>query len=262
MQETASSKGEQRRQGIMLRLKQNGRITITEIIEQFDCSEATARRDLDILEKNGSVIRTIGGALLEGFLAVKEVSFTEKQQKLWVQKEAIARKAVELIEEGDIIGLSGGTTTFLIARELKKREGITVVTNAVNIAMELADNDALQVVVIGGVMRGKSYELCGPLAEKTIEHLNIGKMFLGIDGLTLEQGPTTYSELEAQTARTLLSHSQQTIAVFDHTKLDRASLFSIAPLDALYGCITDDGADPAFLRKLAERGVQVYSADV
>lgn len=262
MQETAPSKGELRRQRIMQRLKQNGRITIQEMIDEFDCSEATARRDLDLLERTGGVIRTIGGALLESFPTVKEVSFTEKQQRLWVQKEAIARKAVELVEEGDIIGLTGGTTTFLIARELKLRQGITVVTNAVNIAMELADSDGIQVVVIGGVMRGKSYELCGPLAEKTVEHLNIGKMFLGIDGLTIGQGPTTYSELEAQTARVLIKHSQQTIAVFDHTKLDRASLFSVTPLSSLYGCITDDGADPGFLHEIEKHGVKVYSAGV
>ena len=254
------SKGEQRRQQMLHLLKQTGRISVQEMMERFDCSEATVRRDLDLLEKTAGVIRTVGGAIYDGFLTVREASFTEKKEQLWVQKEAIAAKAVELIEEGDSICLSGGTTTYLIARELKRREGITEVTNAVNIAMELADSEGIQVVVIGGVMRSKSYELAGPLAERMIEQLHIGKMFLGLDGLTPEQGLTTYSELEAQTARMLISRSRQTFAVFDHTKLGKTSLFSIAPLTELQGCVTDEGISAEAAEQLRQQGLDLHVA--
>ncbi|WP_213583640.1 DeoR/GlpR family DNA-binding transcription regulator [Paenibacillus sp. J2TS4] len=235
---SSSSKGKQRRDSILNMLKQNGRLTVQEIVEAFACSEATARRDLDMLEKTEPIIRTIGGALYDGFSATREISFTERKHYAWIEKELIAEKAASLIEEGDVIGLSGGTTTYLIAKALKMRRGITVVTNAVNIAVELADNDEIQIVVIGGIMRNKSFELCGPLAEKMVENLNIGKMFLGIDGIS-SQGVSTYSESEAQIAKALIKRSGQTYAVFDQSKVDKNSLFSIAPLSSIYACITD-----------------------
>ncbi|MDQ1909619.1 DeoR/GlpR family DNA-binding transcription regulator [Paenibacillus sp. GD4] len=259
MSDTPVSKGDQRRQQIMTYLKLHGRITIQDMIQQFGCSEATARRDLDLLEKKSGLVRTIGGALLESFPVVKETSFRERSGRLWAEKEAIAAKAMELIEEGDIIALSGGTTNYLIARNLKERKALTVVTNAVNIAMELAESEHIQVVVTGGVMRNKSFELCGPLTEKLIEHLNIGKLFLGVDGLS-EQGISTFSELEAATARTLIRKSRQTIIVFDHTKVGKPSLFHICPLSDLDGCVTDRPLQADYEEHLTKYGVQIHVA--
>ncbi|WP_028544608.1 DeoR/GlpR family DNA-binding transcription regulator [Paenibacillus taiwanensis] len=254
------SKGELRRHQIMQELKQHGRISIAEIITQFDCSEATARRDLDLLERNGELIRTIGGALYESGSSVREVTFQEKKNMLWLEKEAIAKRAVDYIEEGDSICLTGGTTTYLIAKLLKQRRGITVVTNAVNIAMELSDSEGLQVVVIGGVMRNNSFELCGPLAERTIEHLNIEKLFMGIDGFSITKGITTYSELEAQTARMLMRQAEATYAVFDHTKVGRTSLFSVAGVGELTGIVTDRSLPAEMNTKLVADGVQLAYA--
>lgn len=255
------SKGEERRHKIMNVLKTQGKITIQEIMDKCHCSEATARRDLDYLVKTEAVIRTIGGAQFEGIAGIREASFYEKRQLLWVEKESIASKAASLIEEGDVIGLTGGTTTYLIAKEIKGRKNITVVTNAVNIAMELADSDGVQVVLTGGVMRKNSFELCGPLAESVVEGLNIGKMFMGADGFALEQGVTTYSELEAQIGRMLIRRSSRTYAVIDHSKIGKASLFSIAPLSALYGCITDAALDKELAEAMAKANVEVYVAD-
>lgn len=254
------SKGQQRRNEVLYLLKQSGRISVQEIVEQLHCSEATARRDLDLLQKESGVIRTIGGARYERYTAMHENSFTEKQDKRWAEKEAIARKVLELIEEGDIVGLSGGTTTFMIAKQMKKLEGITVVTNAINIAMELADSEGIQVVVIGGVLRKKSYELSGPLAEQMIESLHISKTFLGIDGLSIERGMVTYSEMEAHTARMIMKHSLKTFAVFDYTKIEKPSLFAIAPLSEVYGGITDDSADQSYLQLLRNAGLSMHIA--
>jgi DeoR family transcriptional regulator of aga operon len=261
MSEQDLSKGEERRSRIMNALKIQGKITIQEMIEKFQCSEATARRDLDVLVRKEGVIRTIGGAQWEGFSGLRESSFLEKKQLLWVEKESIAATAAALVEEGDVIGLTGGTTTFLIAKAIKHRRNITVVTNAVNIAMELGDCDGVQVVLTGGVMRKNSFELCGPLAEKVIEDLNIGKMFLGADGFSLEHGVTTYSELEAQIGRLLLKRSMMKIAVVDNSKVGKASLFGIVPLSSLDACITDTPPSLKLASALAELNVTVYLAD-
>jgi DeoR family transcriptional regulator of aga operon len=248
-----------RQEQVLAFLERYGSISLPETTEKFDCSEATARRDLEELEKIGRVIRTMGGgAKYASQGIIHEVPFQEKQSKLFREKEAIAEKAASLVQEGDVIGLTGGTTTFLIAKALKKRRNITVVTNAVNIAMELADSDELQIVLTGGVLRNRSFELCGPLAEQTVKALNIHKMFMGIDGIT-EQGVSTYSELEANIATLLMQRSSQTIAVFDRTKVGRSSLFHVASLTDLYGCITDEQPAESLKSALKHNKVMVYT---
>ncbi|MBO9607063.1 MAG: DeoR/GlpR transcriptional regulator [Paenibacillaceae bacterium] len=261
----ALSKGQQRREQMLSLIKRQSRVTLQEIVDHCGCSEATARRDLGLLEESGDIIRTIGGAQIatlpyEGNGYGKESSFDEKKQLLWNEKLAIAERAAALIEEGDVIGLTGGTTTYLIAKAIKHREGITVVTNAVNIAMELADSDGVQVVLTGGVMRSKSFELCGPLARKTVEDIHIGKMFLGSDGISARQGVTTYSELEAEISQMLVERAAMTIAVFDHSKAGKASLFTVVPLASLQACVTDGPLDAELERRLAELGVVVHQA--
>ncbi|WP_127572586.1 DeoR/GlpR family DNA-binding transcription regulator [Paenibacillus xylaniclasticus] len=256
MAQQQGSKGKRRRDGILQELKLQGRLTVQEIVDRFGCSEATARRDLELLEKSEPIIRTIGGAMYDGMSTVRDVSFAEKERLSYLEKERIAAKAVSLIEEGDVIGLSGGTTNFLIARSIKNRRGITVVTNAVNIAMELAGSE-IQVVVTGGIMRHNSFELCGPLGEAMVGHLHIGKMFIGVDGVSVAGGITTYSEQEAQIAKSLLARSQRTIAVFDHTKVGRASLFSIAPLSEVHTFITDAPLEPVVADAAQRIGIEV-----
>jgi DeoR family transcriptional regulator of aga operon len=252
------SKGEHRRANMMKLLKQQGKLSIPEIIERFNCSEATARRDLDVLAGQGQIIRTIGGAQLDMMMAPTETSFNEKRNLLWLEKEAIALKAASMVEKGDIIGLTGGTTTFLIARALKARSDITVVTYAVNIAMELSDSDGVQVVLTGGVMRKKNYELCGPLAESILKHVHITKMFMGVDGVSTAHGVTTYSESEAQMARLMLGRSAQGYAVFDHSKLDKFSLCTIAPLTEFKGFITNRMDKPHIIDYMRNHNLELH----
>ncbi len=260
MTDITASKGERRREAIMQQLRQLGRITIHDIVEQFQCSEATARRDLEQLGKSQPIVRTMGGALYEGLRSMKELPFSEKERLSILEKERVAQLASSLIEEGDIVGLSGGTTSILLAKILKQRKGITVVTNAVNIAMELAGSD-VQVVVTGGIMRHNSYELCGPLGEGMVAQLHIGKMFIGVDGISAAGGITTYSEQEAQTAKVLMKRSQLTYALFDHTKLNRTSLFTIAPLSELKGVLTDTPIQGELSLALKKENVNVYATD-
>ncbi|WP_028561901.1 DeoR/GlpR family DNA-binding transcription regulator [Paenibacillus pinihumi] len=260
MNESQGSKGQRRREQIMQLLKRQGRLTIQEIVDQLGCSEATARRDLEALEKTEPLIRTIGGALYRGMHAPHDLAFAEKTEISYLEKERIAAKAASLIHEGDVIGLSGGTTNYLLAKMLKIRRGITVVTNAINIAMELAGSD-IQVVVTGGIMRHNSFELCGPLGEGMVSHLNIGKMFIGADGITADSGITVYSEQEAQIAKALLQRSRWTYALFDHTKVGHTSLFSIALPQQLHGLITDRKLPPELDSSFAQHQLEIHVAE-
>lgn len=250
----------ERQNQILSALAIKGEMSLQELMTTFNCSEATARRDLEELEQSGSVIRRVGGgAMYVKPASVYEVPFIEKQQVLYTEKMAIASLAASLVQEGDVIGLTGGTTTFLISQQLKHRKNITVVTNAVNIAMELSENSDLQVVLTGGVLRNKSFELCGPLAEQTVNAVNINLMFMGIDGFTAG-GVSTYSELEANIARMLMRRADKTIAVFDHTKIGRASLFTVAHLNDLHGCITDGEPPEALVNAMKEADTTLYVA--
>ncbi|MCR2802575.1 DeoR/GlpR family DNA-binding transcription regulator [Paenibacillus soyae] len=260
MMDGSGSKGQRRREAILQLLKQQGRITITEMVERFGCSEATARRDLEQMEGTYPVIRTIGGAMYDGMSTMRELHFAEKEGLSILEKEKIAQLASTLIVEGDVIGLSGGTTNFLLAKLLKSRKGITVVTNAVNIAMELAGSP-IQVVVTGGIMRHNSFELCGPLGEGMVAQLHIGKMFIGVDGISASGGISSYSEQEAQIAKALIKRSQETYAVFDHTKTNRTSLFSVASLSELKAVITDSELDGELGDQLQREQVAVYVTD-
>ncbi len=257
MADISASKGQRRREAILQLLKQQGRITIQEMVERFNCSEATARRDLEQLEQLYPIIRTIGGAMYDGMGNLRELPFSEKKGLSLYEKERIAELAAKHIAEGDVISLSGGTTNFLLAKLLKARTGITVVTNAVNIAMELAGSP-IQVVVTGGIMRHNSFELCGPLGEEMIANLHISKMFIGVDGISSSGGISSYSEQEAHIAKALMKRSQATYAVFDHTKVNRTSLFSIASLADLHAVITDMPISGALAIELKRNKVAVH----
>lgn len=255
------TKGELRRAKTLELIKSYGKISLQEIVQAIGCSEATARRDLDVLEKAGEIIRTTGGAIYEGALtsSAAELPFAAKRDFRRQEKERIAAAAAALVEEGDIICLTGGTTTFFIAKALKKHRNITIVTNAVNIAFELADAEDVQVVVIGGVMRSKSYELSGPLAESVIDKINITKMFLGVDGVSQNFGFTMHSELEARIAQLTMERSSEIYAVFDQSKLEKSALFTIAPLSKVTGVITNKRPEEWFEQACREQQVAIYT---
>ncbi|WP_274651136.1 DeoR/GlpR family DNA-binding transcription regulator [Paenibacillus humicola] len=253
------SKVESRRKQLIDLIKQHGRVSLQEITDRLQISEATARRDLDTLEKSGQIIRSIGGAIYDG--GEKEIPFSEKRSVLSKEKEQIAQTAASLVQEGDVIGLTGGTTTYLIAKSLKQKKNITVVTNTVNIATELAEAEDIQVVVTGGVMRNKSFELCGPLAEIILENINITKMFFGIDGFSVEQGFTMYSELENRITQLMISRSRKSFAVFDHSKLGIASLFTITPLHQVHGVILDRLPANAYTDAFQQANVKIYTPE-
>lgn len=255
------SKGELRRKHILESLQRDGTIRIADIMERYGCSEATARRDLaELADSRAGLVRTIGGAHYEAASPLQEATFQEKKGRLWEEKARIARMAASFVREGDIVGLTGGTTTYWIAKSLRGLERITVVTNAVNIAMELADRERIQVVLTGGVMRGRTFELSGPLAESVAAQLNIGIMFVGVDGFSLARGLTTYSEDEAQINRLLIRRADKVVAVFDHTKVRTSSLFTIAPVSSVHACITDRPFDPELESALRAMNIETYFA--
>jgi DeoR family transcriptional regulator, aga operon transcriptional repressor len=241
---------------ILERLSSDRSIGVVELAESFGVSQATLRRDLQILDEQRLVTRIHGGVLAQEVSYELPVRYRDAHHR--EQKQRIAAEAVRRIPTGPIaVGLTGGTTTSEVARLLMDRTGLTVITNALNIAFELAASPRVKLVVTGGVSRPQSYELVGPWAEHTLRGVNVGIAVVGTDGIASEGGLTTHDEVEAQTNAALISRAKRTIVVADGSKVGRVQLARIVGLDEVDELITDDSADPEALGAVRATGVEV-----
>ncbi|MFC7496261.1 MULTISPECIES: DeoR/GlpR family DNA-binding transcription regulator [unclassified Nocardioides] len=234
-----------------------GSISVPELAAMFGVSLATVRRDLQLLEEQKLLERTHGGAV--AVEAAHELPLRYRAAQT-AQKRDIARVAVSRVPMGAVVGLTGGSTTTEVARQLAVRESLSVVTNALNIAAELALRPKVKVVVPGGVARPQSYELVGLWSEQALRVLNVGVAIVGVDGVDPDGGLTTHDEVEAQTNAALLSRARRVIVVADGSKLGRVHLARIAGIDDVDEIITDAQADPAEVQRLRSAGATVTLA--
>ncbi|MFO7847829.1 MAG: transcriptional repressor AgaR [Balneolaceae bacterium] len=246
----------ERRDNIIKKLQKEGKVRVDELSEEYGVTTVTIRNDLDFLEKKGILHRTHGGALLRNNV-YNDPSIEEKQMLNKEEKQKIGEKAAEYIEDGQSILLDSGTTTLQIAYNLSERSGLTIMTNAIKIAMEIAKHEGANVMLTGGSLRTESYSLVGPDAEKTIKNYFFDTLFLGVDGLDVGFGLTTPNPMEAQLNRIMVQRSKQVIAVTDSSKLGRHSFSCICDLDMISKVITDSKINPTFEKELIKRNVEV-----
>src|ERR1700742_239703 len=194
---------DERRQHILELIQNQGRALVSDLSEQLNISQITIRKDLDYLQSKGLILRSHGGALRLQSSALVDPSLQEKQKHHSQEKERIAAAAIKMVEEGQCLILDSGTTTTAIAQGLKQFKDLTVITNAVNIAAELAGTD-FEVILIGGTLRKNSFSLVGPLAEDNLEEMHADILFLGVDGFDLEVGITTPNFLESRVNRAMV----------------------------------------------------------
>lgn len=247
---------EERRRAILDLLKRDGRVLVSDLARQFETSQVTIRKDLEILHGHGMAHRTHGGALPAAEGALEDPTLREKEKLHRKEKLHIAEAAAQLVNEGQVIILDSGTTTTAIARALRNFRNLTIVTNAVNIAAELAGT-TVEVILTGGTLRKNSFSLVGPVAEETLRRLNADVLFLGVDGFDVNYGLSTPNLLEAKVNRVMVEAAKRTIAVCDSSKFGRRSLSLIVPPSALQGVITDRAIDKATLRSLKKAGIEV-----
>jgi DeoR family transcriptional regulator, aga operon transcriptional repressor len=243
---------------ILEALSAGGSVAVTELSERLHVSPATIRRDLELLEKQRLLARTHGGAVSQGVLY--ELPLRYKSARHREQKRRIALVAAARVSDGEAIGLTGGTTTTEVARALVDRERLTVVTNALNIASELAVRPNLKLVVTGGTARPESYELVGPLAEQSLAGTNLDNVFVGADGVSVETGLTTHHEIEAHTNLALIERAANVVVVADSSKIGRIAFAKICGLERVDELITDEGANEYTLASIRDAGVQVTLA--
>ena len=233
-------------------LSVGGSVAVADLCHRLGVSAATVRRDLELLENQRLLTRTHGGAVAQ--MVSYELPLRYKAARRQAQKRLIGREAAGRVRDGSVIGLTGGTTTTEVARAIVDLN-LTVVTNALNIAGELAIRPNIKLVITGGVVRPESYELVGPLAELSLADLHLDIAFIGADGLTAVDGLTTHHEVEAHTDRALIDRAPHVVVVADGSKLGRVAFARICPISAVHELITDQEADPRELTALREAGL-------
>jgi len=252
---------EERRRRILQLIEDRGRVTVHELVGQFGVTTVTARGDLDALAKLGSLQRSHGGAVrLLGPAPDFPVRFKEALHH--AEKAAIGRAAARLVRPNQTVILDSGTTTRLVARQLKEaRPGpFTIITNSLDISMDLAEVPFVSVIMVGGLMREVSRSFVGPQADLMMRQIHADHLFLGVDGISLEAGPSTPDILEAQLNALMVAAADEVTVVSDASKFGRRSLSVICPMRSVHRVITDASIAPATVQELERMGIEVVIA--
>jgi DeoR family transcriptional regulator, aga operon transcriptional repressor len=247
---------------ILKKLRDRGTVTLDQLTHDLGVSAASIRRDLARLELKGLVRRTPGGAKLVETLLYEPFRYDSLFQKR-VQNQAEAKRriglaAAELIQEHETIGFTAGTTTTQVARVIRNRQNIRVITNAINIAMELCNCAGLQTLVTGGFVQwAGSFSLVGHAAVSFLNELYMDRVFLSVCGIDAVRGVTVIEPEESSTFRAMVRQAKQTIVVADSSKLGIVTPALVCPLSDVHMLITDTHASDQALAAFVERGIEV-----
>lgn len=263
----AGMKRHERMNALLELLGDRGRVDVEEAATALEVSAATMRRDMDALAEQQLLTRTRGGAVLSS--VAYDLPIRYKHAHRSAEKEAVAQAAAKLVERGDVVGLSGGTTTTAIARVLATRPEfaeagpqphLTIVTNSLNIANELAVRPQIKIVLTGGVAHSRSFELVGPFSELVLQQISIDIAFIGANGMESMMGATVHDEAEARVNRLMAERARRAVVVADSSKIGERCFARVGDADVFDTFITDSGAKEETRREFADRGLRVVAA--
>lgn len=251
----------ERHELILKLLKRDGHRTVEELCRELQASPATIRRDLKELEALDRLYRFHGGARLK--LPIGQAAADDNEagqppletrlQEHAEEKARIAAYAATLVEEGDVIALTGGSTNIYLARNLKFRKDITVVTNSVTLALELGDH--VEVILTGGKLRSSSMTLVGPVTEESLRNIRVRKIFMGVEAIDLQYGVTVHNFSEAHSDRRLALCADEAIVVVDHSKFGKILFTEVIPLSKVNRIITGEALPDESASALRKFGV-------
>lgn len=245
------------RQEYLLRfMEQRRRATVAEISEHFSISLATVRRDLDALAEQGKVERFHGGAKAVRE-APPELPVLQREAAQAEEKRRIGRAAAGLVNDGETIFLSSGTTALEVARNLRSHRHLTVITNSLLVINTLTDIPDITVVGLGGILRKSELSMIGHITEQALAEVHADKIIMGIRALDIQRGLTNDYLPETRTDRAILARGGEVIIVADHTKCGRASTAFVAPITAMHKLVTDTSAPSDFVAALTAIGIEV-----
>jgi len=249
----------ERQEHIVRTVEQDGRVRVSDMATRFQVSAVTIRKDLLGLESEGRLIRTHGGAIAID-RSRPELAFEIRERLQADEKLVIGAAGAALVHDGESIVLDASTTALSVARQLKARGGwsqLTVITNGLRIASELAGHPGVVVLMLGGRVRWEALSVVGQLGDGLFSRINVQKAFLGAAGFTPESGLADATDEEAQIKRSMVKAAREVIAIVDHTKWERAAFATFCPTDQIDVVLTDRGAPAAMVEALTARGVDV-----
>ena len=252
------SASDHRRERMRDAVRQTGFASLGELAELLSVSESTVRRDLELLERSGDIRRTHGGVFWTGETATIR-AFESRKGTIWNVKAAIGAKAAELIEEHDTILLDGGSTTYELARCLVGRH-LQVVTNSLPVAHLLSSSESIDLVTIGGCVRGRTAVAIGPMAESMLEQINVRLAFLSVAGIN-ERGYFNNNMMLVESEKAMLASADRAYVVSDHTKFGKVSLSHLCRLQDVHGVVTDSGLPSQWKNRIEHAGIELVLAN-
>ncbi len=248
----------ERQKRVLEIIRQRNAVRVDELCEALSVSPATIRRDLEILEGEGAIRRVHGGAV-DALARLDEPQFDDKAGLAGEEKRWIARRALNYIREGDTVYLDGGSTVLELAHLLRDRGDVTVVTNSLRAALELASSGP-HLILLGGEFRRRSQTVVGTLTRSLMETIYLDVAFMGTIGITAF-GLTTTDPNEAYTKQLVMTRAQQVVLLADHTKVGKVSFAHAGDVKDIHVLITDKGADAGFIKAVGKAGVKVDLAE-
>lgn len=249
-----------RHQFILQKLNEKGKVSIPQLIDEMQVSGVTIRKDLKLLEEKKLLFRTRGGGSIDNPYAI-ERPINEKEFIKSEEKKKIAKAALSLIGQNDSIIIGSGTTVFELARQLHPEKRIIVITPALKVALELSNRPNVEVLQLGGLVHHSSSSTAGSFAEKILEELYCGVLFLGVDGIDLEHGLTITNIVETSLNQKMIGLAQTVAVLADSSKFDRRGLGKICNLDQIDYIITDDQVSRETVGKIEKVGIKVIIAE-
>jgi DeoR/GlpR family transcriptional regulator of sugar metabolism len=245
-------------------IEQEGRARVSDLAGRFGVSGVTIRRDLFVLESESRAIRTHGGAIATDQNR-PELAFDLRERLQAVEKSQIGAVAADLVHDGESIVMDASTTSLQVARSLKARRGwshLTVITNGLRLASELAGLSGIAVLMLGGRVRWEALSVVGQLGDGLFSRINVQKAFVGAAGFTIDAGLSDATEEEAQIKRAMVASAREVVAVVDHTKWGRTAFASFCRSDQITTVVTDEAAPAEMVAALTALGVDVRPAVV
>lgn len=249
----------ERRKKIMEIINENKSVLVTELSKLFSVTEETIRRDLEKLETEGLLKRTYGGAVLHESTNV-ELPFNIRVGKNPEGKKAIGVKVAEFIEDGDSIILDSSSTALQVAKSIKHKRKITVITNSEKVVLELSNAVDCKVISTGGTLKANSMSLVGHWAEKAIQNYNVDKAIISCAGASLVKGFTDSNELEAEVKKAMIDSSEKIFLVVDNTKFDKVSFTKIADFRSIDYIFTDKKLSSEWEKQIEENKIKLIYA--
>jgi DeoR/GlpR family transcriptional regulator of sugar metabolism len=250
----------ERQEQIAQMVVDSGRVRVTDLATRFGVSPVTIRKDLLVLESEARLVRTHGGAIAPRGGSRPEPAFEVRERMQRDEKARIGVAAAALVKDGDSVVFDASTTALYVARELQVPEDwpqVTVITNSIRIALELAGHPGITVLMLGGRVRWEALSVVGPLGDGVFRRVNVQKAFVGAVGLTMDAGLSDAMEEEAQIKRSMVTAAREVYALVDHTKWGRTASATFCRTDRLTGIITDTEAPADMVEALKRLGVQV-----